>query len=110
MNGLMLYDGHRHIFLPLNGPRLVDHEQAIATLSSSLLLRVKNVGQEPAHDGAVKLPPDCNNGPTMRLVHAELERREQQAAARDRAADTAVQVHQSRRWVGDALSNYGRTA
>lgn len=110
MNGLMLYDGHRHIFLPLNGPRLVDHEQAIATLSSSLLSRVMNVGQEPAHDGSTKLPPDCNNAPTMRLVQAELERREQQATSRDRAADTAVQVHQSRRWVGPALTNFGRTA
>lgn len=108
MNGLMLYDGHRHIFLPLAAGDRPD--QAIASLSSSLLTRIANVGQEPQHDGASRLPPDCNNGPTMRLVQAELERRERQAAARDRAADTAVQVHQSRRWVGDALSNYGRTA
>jgi hypothetical protein len=108
MNGLMLYDGYRHMFVPLG---IYEHaSSAIANLSSSMLQRIAAAGQEPQHDGAVKLPPDCNNAPTMRLVHAELERREHQAEARDRAADTAVSVHQSRRWVGPALSNYGRTA
>jgi hypothetical protein len=108
MNGLMLYDGHRHMFVPLD--RYESPSGAIANLSTSTLERIARAGQEPSHDGAVRLPKDCNDAPTMRLVHAELERREQQAAARDRAADTAVQVHQSRRWVGPALSNFGSTA
>jgi hypothetical protein len=107
MNGLMFFDGDRHIFLPADR-----QGAAVWTLSTPLLERIARVGQEPLHHGTERgMPqPDCNNAPSMRLVAAELARRAQNAVTCDRAADAAVQAHARRRWLGHPLTNYGRTA
>ena len=101
MKGLSLYDGHRHLFIPVDGPRPLDAERAMAGLASPTLARIVQVGQEPE--------PGYNTAPAMRLVAAEIERRVANDTFFVRAEETAAQVHMRRRWIEPVITNYGRT-
>jgi hypothetical protein len=100
MNGIMFHDGHRHHFLPVEGGTDA-RERAIMCLSTPTLQRIHRQGIEPI--GGMNLAPD------MRLVAAELERREERAELLDRAQEAATQTRLRRRWLGPELTNYGRT-
>lgn len=101
MNGLLFYDGHRHVFLPLESDRPADQDRAVSVLSQRLLEAIERQGQD--------VKEGMNTAPGMRAVRRELERRAANQSAIDRAVESAADVQRRRRWLFPALTNYGRT-
>lgn len=99
---VLLFDGHRHLTVEYDPPR-ISLQYAVTGLASPTLRRIQEVGPYPE--------PGVNPGDAYLAILGEIERREHNATFFERAVAAARDVHARRAGVElePPITNYGRT-